>query len=90
MTLGDSEFLISNAKISGNCSIVELGWPDKPFPELGNIRLEFQLERNSEGIEFTALRQLQVRIRDREYAASINDQCKDMFLFCLKLKINIQ
>ena len=42
LTLGDSEFLISNANVSGNCSTVELGWPDQPFPELGRIRMEFQ------------------------------------------------
>jgi len=74
LTLGDSEFLISNANVSGNCSIVELGWPDQPFPELGRIRMEFQLERDAEGVEFTGLRQLQVTIRERDYVTSINDQ----------------
>jgi len=74
LTLGDSEFLISNSNVSGNCSTVELGWPDKPFPEIGRIRMEFQLEKNTDGIETTGLRLLEVTIREIDYQTSINDQ----------------
>ena len=49
LTLGDSEFLINQNSITGNCSEVTIGWPEPPFPLLGRINLKFNMEKNAEG-----------------------------------------
>ena len=64
LTLGDSEFLINQNSITGNCSEVTIGWPEPPFPLLGHINLKFNMEKNAEGVEHAGLRYLEVVVQD--------------------------
>lgn len=64
LTLGDSEFLINQNSITGNCSEVTIGWPEPPFPLLGKINLKFNMEKNAEGVEHAGLRYLEVVVQD--------------------------
>jgi hypothetical protein len=47
--MGQSQFLISDENVSGNCSEMSIGWPSHPFPDIGEIKLMFSLdERKNE------------------------------------------
>jgi len=74
LTLGDSEFLINQNSITGNCSEVTIGWPEPPFPLLGRINLKFNMEKNAEGVEHAGLRYLEVVVQNNTYAVTLSDQ----------------
>ena len=67
---------------------MNLGWPDSPYPLLGKIKLNFNMEKNEMGVEHAGLRFIQVFVKEKIYTTTINDE-SEFILVLVECKYTI-
>lgn len=65
--MGQSQFLISDENVSGNCSELIIGWPSHPFPDIGEIKLMFSLDERKNQLRPCLQKPREIKIFTRDF-----------------------